>query len=363
MKHRIQVTVSDPNHSMASMRKEKIQKFVRVGGDQESSVDRAKAHFKKQGYKVHDAEHVGMVNEEPNHDDMMSVKDTYKKIAVKHLKDASRKDITDKQRNYARTMNKRALEAMKMDNHTDALNHYRGVKEDVELDEADTFPVGHDGQTAKSHVKSARQTAETKAKSIANQAVNKSKADAMKEEFKVGHRVIATTGDAVGHTGVITKNYDDGHHEVHFALYGKMKKHKDELRRDPHGQKYEKVQEDAELDEAWSLGNRNPQKGIKVGHKVRSYDFPGMHDDHYIEGHVVGETPHSYHIRVNKVVRGGKEIPTPAHMTNVEAPKGKGMLSNAYGVHKIMAKQEASAAAPEAPKGGAKTFNKVRTQK
>ena len=108
------------------------------------------------------------------------------------------------------------------------------------------------------------------------------------------------------------------------------------------------------------MGKRDPQKSIKVGHQVRSYDFPGMHDDHYIEGHVVGETPHTSHIRVNKVVRGGKEVPTPAHMNHVEAPKGKGMFSDAYAVHKIVAKQDAVAAKPAPAQGAAKTFASIR---
>ena len=119
------------------------------------------------------------------------------------------------------------------------------------------------------------------------------------------------------------------------------------------------TKEEAELAEAWNVNNRNPQRGIQVGHKVRSYDFPGMHDDHYIEGHVVGETPSSYHIKVNKVVRHNKEIPIPAHMGHVEAPKGKSLWTDAYAVHKIMAKQEAVAAPKEEPKGGAKSFSKV----
>lgn len=118
------------------------------------------------------------------------------------------------------------------------------------------------------------------------------------------------------------------------------------------------AKEEVELGEAWNVNNRNPQRGIKVGHKVRSYDFPGMHDDHYIEGHVVGETPSSYHIKVGKVVRYNKEIPIPAHMGHVEAPKGKSLWTDAYAVHKIMGKQEAVQAPVEEPKGGAKTFSK-----
>lgn len=114
------------------------------------------------------------------------------------------------------------------------------------------------------------------------------------------------------------------------------------------------------ITEGWSQGKRNPQRGIKVGDKVRSYDFPGMHDDHYVEGHVVRDTPTSYHLRVNKVVRSGKEIPVPAHMAHVEAPKGKGLFSDAYGVHKIMAKQQSVSAVQEPIRGAQKTFKDVR---
>ena len=120
---------------------------------------------------------------------------------------------------------------------------------------------------------------------------------------------------------------------------------------------------DTRIWEAWSMGKRDPQRGIKVGQQVRSYDFPGMHDDHYIEGHVVGETPHAYQIRTNRVVRAGKEVPVPAHMSHVEAPKGKGMFSGAYAVHKIIAKQDSVAAQVQPAQGAAKTFAAVRGKK
>lgn len=65
-KHRIQVTISDPNHSAVTKRKEQIQKHIRVSGEhsKEDAIKKATAHYKKQGYKVHSAEHVGMVKEE-----------------------------------------------------------------------------------------------------------------------------------------------------------------------------------------------------------------------------------------------------------------------------------------------------------
>lgn len=68
-------------------------------------------------------------------EEILDVATTYKKIAVKHLKDMSAKGATQQQKDYAKKMNKRAIEASKMSNHTDALNHYRGVKEEAELDE------------------------------------------------------------------------------------------------------------------------------------------------------------------------------------------------------------------------------------
>lgn len=184
--HRVQVTVSEPDHPMVSRRKETQQKFVRVGGSKEEAVNRAKAHYKKQGYKVHGAEYVSShkkVSEEHQIDeisnatkasytakakeqikqtepftkkgeykdiaknfiskrqrgiakaneetDVMSPAETYKKLAVKHLRDSMNKNATQKQRDYAKKMNKRALEASKMDNHTDALNHYRGMSEQM----------------------------------------------------------------------------------------------------------------------------------------------------------------------------------------------------------------------------------------
>jgi len=64
---------------------------------------------------------------------------TYKKIATQHLKDIMAKNASNSSKIYAKKMHQRALEASKMSNHTDALNHYRGVKEEVEqVDEAVT---------------------------------------------------------------------------------------------------------------------------------------------------------------------------------------------------------------------------------
>jgi hypothetical protein len=65
--HRVAVTVSEPDHPAVTKRDEKKQKFIRVSDHREDksvAVERAKKHYAKKGYKVHSAEHVGMVHEE-----------------------------------------------------------------------------------------------------------------------------------------------------------------------------------------------------------------------------------------------------------------------------------------------------------
>ena len=319
--HRIGLTVTDPNHPMVSKRKETIQKTVRVKGeDREKAITGAIAHYKRKGYKVHDHHYIGTVNEE-----LMSVADTYKKLAVKHMKD-QHKAQNEKQRRYAQTMHQRALQAAKMDNHTDALNHYRGVNE-------------------------AKSTSGVYEKS----EENKRSADAAKKQ---GDMFAHHMHMADYHDNLAQWHSEEGRHNISDSHAEKSEKHHDQAM---------KLKEETNMDtriwEAWGMSKRDPQKGIKVGQQVRSYDFPGMHDDHYIEGHVVGETPHSYHIRTSKVVRGGKEVPVPAHMSHVEAPKGRGMFNNAYAVHKIIAKQDSVAAKPQPAQGAAKTFAAVRGKK
>lgn len=61
----------------------------------------------------------------------LDVASTYKRIAVQHLKDMMVKNASNSSKIYAKKMHQRALEASKMSNHTDALNHYRGMKEEA----------------------------------------------------------------------------------------------------------------------------------------------------------------------------------------------------------------------------------------
>jgi len=60
--HRVGVTVSDPNHPMASKRDETILKHVRLKAKNSAHAEeRAKAYYRKKGYKVHDT---NVVNED-----------------------------------------------------------------------------------------------------------------------------------------------------------------------------------------------------------------------------------------------------------------------------------------------------------
>ena len=65
VKHRIGVTVSDPNHESVSKRNEKTQKFVVVTHSDNKEGARAvgEKFYKKRGYRVHDSHHAGLVNE------------------------------------------------------------------------------------------------------------------------------------------------------------------------------------------------------------------------------------------------------------------------------------------------------------
>jgi ribosomal protein L24 len=64
-KHRVSITVSDPNNPSVDKRKELIQKTVRIEADNEGhAIDSAIAHYKKAGYKVHDHSYVGTVKED-----------------------------------------------------------------------------------------------------------------------------------------------------------------------------------------------------------------------------------------------------------------------------------------------------------
>jgi hypothetical protein len=301
--HRIGLTVTDPNHPMVSKRKETIQKTVRVtSDDREKAIKSAIAHHKRKGYKVHDHHYIGTVNEEVEQIDEVG--------------------DTNKGQKLLRQVNKRAVDRL--------------VSKRADTDPAYAKKAQQTHLAADSRLKEAKDSREYDVKEEVAQVDELRTSTMLRYATKANKALIG--GD---------RNKEEKRIKgIQKANYKIQTRHS--------------VKEDAELDEAWSQNGRNPQRGVKVGDKVRSYDFPGMHDDHYIEGHVVADNPHTYHIRVNKVVRSGKEIPVPAHMQHVEAPKGKSNFSNAYAVHKMMAKQQSVTAAPEPTTGAQKTFNQLR---
>ena len=70
-KHRVAITLSDPNHPAVTQRKELIQKTVRVNADNPGhAVDSAIHHFRKAGYKVHDHNYIGTVKEDTQLDEL-----------------------------------------------------------------------------------------------------------------------------------------------------------------------------------------------------------------------------------------------------------------------------------------------------
>jgi hypothetical protein len=82
MKHRVAVTVSEPDHPTVTQRKEQVQKFVRVAADsKDDAINKAKAHYKKQGYKVHGAEYHSEIKEETELEELAESSDMDDKFA------------------------------------------------------------------------------------------------------------------------------------------------------------------------------------------------------------------------------------------------------------------------------------------
>lgn len=356
--HRIGLTVTDPNHPMVSKRKETIQKTVRVtGDDREKAITGAIAHYKRKGYKVHDHHYIGTVNEAKDAREYDYEGDMAKSQLRAIIANAQQvHDMLQDDTNMAEwVQSKITLAADYISTVADYMQSE--VKEESEVAEASKR-----GLWDNIHAKRKRGEAPAKPgdkdypKTLNIEAMDREHPIAKEYQAMKQHDIKTLRNMIKGQQRIVdTSGYTSKDHAISAYL---RHKHGDKNVAAAMGLKEEEM--DTRIWEAWSMGKRDPQRGIKVGQQVRSYDFPGMHDDHYIEGHVVGETPHSYHIRTNKVVRGGKEVPVPAHMSHIEAPKGKGMFSGAYGVHKIMAKQNSVAAQPQAAQGAAKSFAAVR---
>jgi len=97
MKHRVAVTVSDPNNTAVSKRKEQVQKFAKVtAGSEADAVKKASAHFKKAGFKIHGAEHHSMVKEDLVNELSNDTLGSYKKKAGEQASAADKVGDTKK---------------------------------------------------------------------------------------------------------------------------------------------------------------------------------------------------------------------------------------------------------------------------
>jgi len=154
VKHRIGVTVSEPDHPMASKRKEKQLKFVRVthSDDKEGARKVGEKHFAKKGYKVHDSHHAGMVNEETDLEEGYVVRYNNPK-SDKHGSERHFDDQASAQKHADRGNSVDKIGGKYTVHKTNEKGH--DMKEEVELDEADQRIKASDVKSAIKNVKQA----------------------------------------------------------------------------------------------------------------------------------------------------------------------------------------------------------------
>ncbi len=88
--HRFAVTISDPHHTMVSMRDEKVEKFINVRktSDKFHASALARAFYKRKGYKVHDVQHHSELHEDF---EMMSEEHATREQAEKRMAEIEKK--------------------------------------------------------------------------------------------------------------------------------------------------------------------------------------------------------------------------------------------------------------------------------
>ena len=162
-KHVVTVTVSDPNHTAVSKRKEQFQRRASVtASDRESAINTALNHYKRQGYKVHDHQYVGLKEEvelvaEEQLDELKA--STLQSYAQKADKDMSKRGKDSKGRTQADRIKQRITGK---GNALDRLRGYMASKksytaEETEIDESVTWhKTGKEG----THIKTGAKTYE-----------------------------------------------------------------------------------------------------------------------------------------------------------------------------------------------------------
>ncbi len=172
------------------------------------------------------------------------------KIAKRHLQDSKRTDIYPAQREYAKEMHRRALEASKIPNQHKAVRHYMGMddtNEDVQIDEISkgkivdyianaAKDVGYHANltgfvAGQKKPKGFNPTEDSPTEIKRHKGIQRAlkkltgirpivKEDIAEEEFKLRQKVRSNAVGSAGHSGIITKLGKDKH-EVHFILLGK----------------------------------------------------------------------------------------------------------------------------------------------
>ncbi|CAB4241805.1 Gene 88 protein [uncultured Caudovirales phage] len=103
-KHKVAVTVSEPDHSAVTKRKELKQRMCTVTADhREQACDTAVNWYKKQGYKVHDHNYVGPVSESVAEDLTEAPGDFGLGANYRAVPDAEMQDFLDRSKTKTKT--------------------------------------------------------------------------------------------------------------------------------------------------------------------------------------------------------------------------------------------------------------------
>jgi len=95
-KHKVSVTVSDPNHSTVSKRTEKVEKkaTIKAMGGNKAAMEIAKKHYEKKGYKVHDVNYIHEEITQVDEGDNKQIDELSKSTLGSYAKRASYDSVT-----------------------------------------------------------------------------------------------------------------------------------------------------------------------------------------------------------------------------------------------------------------------------
>ena len=139
--HRVNVTVTDPNHPATTMRNTKIQKIVALSADdKDHAVTKAQQYYKDRGYKVHDHLYMGL--KEASAEELLAVAKKVSPTAKISTPETRQKDKEEYEKRTAKHAGKPNIPAAYLKPQSYPLGGYdpksnRSYSEEVELDEMD----------------------------------------------------------------------------------------------------------------------------------------------------------------------------------------------------------------------------------